>query len=429
MRLNGGVELKGVTILPDFANGILKIEYSSAIGKLPAGSSSFSLTQGCRKSYNIASFRLSDFNSGSQVAILEKVGMTREAYAQLEQTSTDRARAEERERAKGDAQAQQLTAQAQKNAGPRWYDQNGTPVSPEESQKHEQAWQTWWDKGKQPDRSTPEHERRVVVYQKMKEFRDKAAAQSEEYNAAIRTQSTNPSAAKEAFAALLATVNEWAAFNKANGKDISPDEDWVLQQLIASCEKTRRDNRQYDQAQMQAQQQVFQVPTVNAYNQEVAAIELQKQMLDNLDVQHKRAYEELSQRSRQRLAQVSQNSKLSLFPQSNVNAGSIISSKTETTATGDTSHNCLSCGSSIYFTGVTKTEWGKILYMYKCPAGHAWWIPALSSTGASSANDSSTASTCPICGSSVFFTGETYTEWGKLFRVYKCPSGHRSVGR
>ena len=28
----------------------------------------------------------------------------------------------------------------------------------------------------------------------------------------------------------------------------------------------------------------------------------------------------------------------------------------------------------LYFTGQTKVEWGKIVKLYKCPAGHAYWI-------------------------------------------------------
>lgn len=91
------------------------------------------------------------------------------------------------------------------------------------------------------------------------------------------------------------------------------------------------------------------------------------------------------------------------------------------------SENCLTCGSSMYFTGETRTEWGKLQKMYKCPSGHAWWVnSSSSSTGRSGF---SSGPECPTCGASVYFTGETYTEWGRLHKVYKCPSGHRSVGR
>jgi len=91
--------------------------------------------------------------------------------------------------------------------------------------------------------------------------------------------------------------------------------------------------------------------------------------------------------------------------------------------------NCPSCGSSMYFTGETKTDWGKLFYMYKCPAGHTWWIKAPSSTPSSDESNLSTEPKCPTCGAGVYFTGETYTESGKLFKVYKCPAGHRSVGQ
>lgn len=93
------------------------------------------------------------------------------------------------------------------------------------------------------------------------------------------------------------------------------------------------------------------------------------------------------------------------------------------------SENCPTCGGSMYFTGQTKTDWGKLFYMYKCPSSHAWWIEAPSSTPFSRENNFSNGPQCPTCGNSVYFTGETYSEWGKLFKVYKCPSGHRSVGQ
>ena len=94
------------------------------------------------------------------------------------------------------------------------------------------------------------------------------------------------------------------------------------------------------------------------------------------------------------------------------------------------SEKCASCNGSMYFTGKTKTDWGKLFYMYKCPSGHAWWIQAPSSTPPTGGRSGiSTGPKCPTCNASVYFTGKTYTEWGKLFKVYKCPSGHKSVGR
>lgn len=89
--------------------------------------------------------------------------------------------------------------------------------------------------------------------------------------------------------------------------------------------------------------------------------------------------------------------------------------------------NCPSCGSGMIWTGDTKTEWGQLFKLYRCPAGHMYWFK---SQGSSSLDrDFSIGPKCPVCGSSVIWTGETYVEWGKLFKVYKCPAGHTSVGR
>ena len=37
-------------------------------------------------------------------------------------------------------------------------------------------------------------------------------------------------------------------------------------------------------------------------------------------------------------------------------------------------YNCGICNMGMYFTGRTQTEWGKLLYEYRCPVGHVWWI-------------------------------------------------------
>jgi hypothetical protein len=84
---------------------------------------------------------------------------------------------------------------------------------------------------------------------------------------------------------------------------------------------------------------------------------------------------------------------------------------------------CPSCSMSMFWTGETKTEWGKILKLYKCPAGHAYWIPMQSAQ-----SPNTYAPSCPICGMSVYWTGETRVEWGKMQKIYQCPAGHRSVG-
>ena len=104
------------------------------------------------------------------------------------------------------------------------------------------------------------------------------------------------------------------------------------------------------------------------------------------------------------------------------------------------SEKCPSCGASMYNTCETKSEWGKLFQLYKCPSGHGWWIegkrafsppslptpptlPTLPKLG----GDMFSVPKCPVCGAGLYFTGETYMEWGKLFKVYNCPSGHRSV--
>jgi len=37
---------------------------------------------------------------------------------------------------------------------------------------------------------------------------------------------------------------------------------------------------------------------------------------------------------------------------------------------------CPICGLSMYWTGKTDVEWGKLMYQYRCPAGHVYWFPA-----------------------------------------------------
>jgi predicted nucleic-acid-binding Zn-ribbon protein len=89
--------------------------------------------------------------------------------------------------------------------------------------------------------------------------------------------------------------------------------------------------------------------------------------------------------------------------------------------------NCPSCGGLMYFTGQTKTEWGNLFKLYKCPVGHLWWIKQ--QTSSEGFWHFSNKLKCPVCGATVYFTGQTYIEWGKLFKVYKCPAGHRSVSQ
>jgi predicted RNA-binding Zn-ribbon protein involved in translation (DUF1610 family) len=93
----------------------------------------------------------------------------------------------------------------------------------------------------------------------------------------------------------------------------------------------------------------------------------------------------------------------------------------------------------MYFTGQTKTEWGKLLKLYQCPSGHKYWLNLQqdqynndnSNSSGSNNNQNNNAFAqlkCPICGSTVYFTGKTITEYGHLLKIYRCPSGHESVG-
>ncbi len=99
---------------------------------------------------------------------------------------------------------------------------------------------------------------------------------------------------------------------------------------------------------------------------------------------------------------------------------------------------CPSCSISMYWTGKTKTEWGKMFKLYKCPAQHAYWVPWETKKPKSYFDDGSTDwpyqyknlnPSCPVCGMDASWTGKTRTEWGKLKKFYKCPAGHLSVGK
>lgn len=83
---------------------------------------------------------------------------------------------------------------------------------------------------------------------------------------------------------------------------------------------------------------------------------------------------------------------------------------------------CPSCNMDMYFTGETETEWGRLFYLYECPVGHTYWFPAREKQTSTYVKNP-----CPVCGMETYFTGETYTEWGKLFKIYECPVGHQSV--
>ena len=85
-------------------------------------------------------------------------------------------------------------------------------------------------------------------------------------------------------------------------------------------------------------------------------------------------------------------------------------------------HNCPSCNMSMYFTGTTQVEWGKLMNLYRCPVGHEYWYNDAPDLVMPIVQDP-----CPICGAGTYFTGKTRVEWGKLQKIYKCPAGHESV--
>jgi Zn-finger nucleic acid-binding protein len=109
--------------------------------------------------------------------------------------------------------------------------------------------------------------------------------------------------------------------------------------------------------------------------------------------------------------------------------------------------DCPACGGNLYWTGETKTEWGKILKLERCPAGHQYWVTTQqeaqdnqrgNSGGFGSGhfgndndepNNSYTSGTvtCPLCGGSMYFTGRTKIEWGRMLKIYRCPAGHEAV--
>jgi predicted RNA-binding Zn-ribbon protein involved in translation (DUF1610 family) len=98
---------------------------------------------------------------------------------------------------------------------------------------------------------------------------------------------------------------------------------------------------------------------------------------------------------------------------------------------------CPSCSMNMIWTGETKTEWGKMFKLYQCPAQHAYWLPWDVSENANQyrrgTDDEMGVSSnrdlkCPACGMNVYWTGKTRTEWGKMQKIYRCPANHYCVG-
>ena len=131
------------------------------------------------------------------------------------------------------------------------------------------------------------------------------------------------------------------------------------------------------------------------------------------------------------------------------------------------SHRCPLCSGTMIWTGDTKTEWGKLVYKMRCPSNHVSWEVDNSRNSSSSETQTSSTSNygvinnnrnssygssnnsknssygnnrsssnstqnsysrenvkCQYDSFSMYFTGETKTEFGKLLYKYKCAGGH-----
>ena len=82
---------------------------------------------------------------------------------------------------------------------------------------------------------------------------------------------------------------------------------------------------------------------------------------------------------------------------------------------------CPICNGTMMWTGETATEWGKLTYQMKCPVGHiSWEVDDFNNSSSLNINKNG----CQYDGSAMMWTGKTKTEWGKLLKEYKCPAGH-----
>jgi len=90
------------------------------------------------------------------------------------------------------------------------------------------------------------------------------------------------------------------------------------------------------------------------------------------------------------------------------------------------SHTCPLCGGTMIWTGNTQTEWGKMTYEMKCPIGHtSWEVDAnQNSSNNSSSSYSSTTIKCQYCGLEMYYTGDNQIEFGTYLYKYKCAAGH-----
>lgn len=89
-------------------------------------------------------------------------------------------------------------------------------------------------------------------------------------------------------------------------------------------------------------------------------------------------------------------------------------------------HKCPACRGRMYYAGKLKVEWGRMFCLYRCAMGHLYWFKRGSS---SQPRTRSLILRCPVCRFSVTWTGKSYVQHGRTFKVYRCPNGHVCVGR
>jgi len=87
---------------------------------------------------------------------------------------------------------------------------------------------------------------------------------------------------------------------------------------------------------------------------------------------------------------------------------------------------------SMYFTGQTKMDWGKLLQLHRCPMGHQYWVtseqsrsynpPSYTPPTYSTPSYNYGSVKCPLDGMIMYFTGRM----NGLTKVYRCPSGHEA---
>lgn len=100
--------------------------------------------------------------------------------------------------------------------------------------------------------------------------------------------------------------------------------------------------------------------------------------------------------------------------------GANVMSTTESGAVAVTSP-CPDCGQAFAPTDSTKTEWAKVYRLFRCPAGHRKWAVAFETRRV---NQAVVSDPCPSCGRQLTWTGESYGAGREQVRVLSCESGH-----